>query len=413
MLGVLKQALEESGHARLAAGEPSSPSGGWWNGLIVPVVFWSLGSSLGVLLDSSIVVWFVLSLGVAVAYSILAAILPNQSKLAGALLACWICIPPLILLGLGDPKQLIWTYGAPLAIAGLLAFALSRLRLRQARDLIRALAAVPRAAPYVAPVVLVAILLPALTADVWQLAADTATANLLGAAVLSVGVLMIFVRRQLGSELAPVLAARCRRLATRATAPERTRAALSASLDDEATRIVKELPDETFAEAWRDSSEEYVPYLVASEGRALRQPLTTRLFLTVAVIALLLASYIYALLAVTVPESVGAQWADTTIPQYDICLLIATISVPGGPYFWMATLLGIFATAIFLAFALTEERVASALTEALLRDPIERFLLVAVPFVTLIDRGLTNIDDFYLPEPPEPSAASGNGESSK
>jgi hypothetical protein len=377
------------------------------------LVFWSLGSSLGAALDTPVIVWFALSLGVALAYAILAALLPDPSKVAKALLLCWLGVPLATLLGAGDLRQLVWTYGVPLVVAGLLAFGLSRLRPREASDLVRALAAVPRAAPYVAPVVLIAILLPALTADVWQLAADTETANLFGAAVLSVGLLVIFVRRQLGSELEPVLAARARWLASRASTPDATRAALDASLDADTAKVMGELPDQTIAETWQGSSEEYVPYLVASEGRVLRQPLTTRLILTVVVIALLLASYIYALLAVSVPATVGARWSDVAIPQHDICLLLSSFSAPGGPYLWMAALLGVFATAIFLAFALTEERVASALTGALLRDPIDRFLVVAIPYAALIERGIANLDDFYLPESPDPSAAPGNGESSK
>jgi hypothetical protein len=56
----------------------------------------------------------------------------------------------------------------------------------------------------------------------------------------------------------------------------------------------------------------------------------------------------------------------------------------------MAVLLGVFATAIFLAFALTEERIAAALTEALLREPVDHFLLLALPFVTLLEWGLEN-----------------------
>ena len=58
----------------------------------------------------------------------------------------------------------------------------------------------------------------------------------------------------------------------------------------------------------------------------------------------------------------------------------------------MAILLGIFATAIFFAFTLTEERIAAAITEALLREPIDRFLVLALPFISLLEWGLDHME---------------------
>jgi hypothetical protein len=241
-------------------------------------------------------------------------------------------------------------------------------------------------------VVLIAIILPALTADVWQLAAQIHVSNLVGAALLSVGVLLLLVGRQLRHELEPAMSARCRALTGRASAPEEARDALTSNLDSEAARPIQEIPTDTVAGAWPVAGEEYAPYLAAAEGKALRRPLWPRLVVTVGIVAGILFAYVYALVAATVPTDVAAEWTASNPTTTRVNLLGVGVSLPCGPYLEMATLLGILATAIFLAFALTEERIAAAVTEALLREPIDRFLLLALPYVALLEWGLTHVD---------------------
>lgn len=388
-MSALGAALEKAGHVRLVRATGEQDSSDQLSGLFVPVLFWGVGSSAGIGLDASPLAWLGLTVGIAIAYGVLAAAAPKTAGPAAAtLMLAWVAVA--VVLGMTDPSSLVWTHGIPIGGALVVAVALRTLRLREARDIALALAGVARSAPYVAPVVLVAVLLPALTADVWHLAADTDPSNLVGAALLSVGVLLLLVGRQLRRELEPALAARCRSLAARATAPDLTREALTTAVDGDTVRIVHELPAETLAEAWPASAEEYAPYLVAAEGRALRRPLTARLLITAAVIGLLLGAYIYALLAVTVPTSVASSWARSPIQSHEVSLAGIDLSLPGDAYVAMAILLGVFATAIFLAFALTEERIAAALTEALLREPIDHFLLLALPFVSLLEWGLEN-----------------------
>lgn len=389
LVSALGAALEKAGHVRLVRATGEQDSSDQLSGLFVPVLFWGLGSSIGISLNTSPLAWLGLGAGVAIAYGVLAAAAPKTAgPVAATLMLTWVAVA--VVLGLTDASALVWTHGIPITGAFAVAIALRTLRLREARDVALALAGVARSAPYVAPVVLVAVLLPALTADVWHLAADIEPSNLVGAALLSVGVLLLLVGRQLRRELEPALAARCRSLAARVTAAELTRDALSAAVDGDTARIVHELPAERLVEAWPTSGEEYAPYLVAAEGRALRRPLTARLLITAAVIGLLLAAYIYALLAVTVPTGVAADWARSPIQSHEVSLAGIDLGLPGDVYVAMAVLLGVFATAIFLAFALTEERIAAALTEALLREPIDHFLLLALPFVSLLEWGLEN-----------------------
>ncbi|MGH2844675.1 MAG: hypothetical protein ACRDL0_01380, partial [Thermoleophilaceae bacterium] len=293
LVSALEAALEKAGHARLVRATGEEGSSDQLGGLFVPVLFWGLGSSAGIALETSLLAWLGLSAGIAIAYGVLAAAAPKAAEpVAVMLMLAWVAVA--VVLGMTDPGSLLWTYGIPITGALAVAFALRTLRLREARDVALALAGVARSAPYVAPVVLLAVLLPAMTADVWHLAADIEPSNLVGAALLSVGVLLLLVGRQLRRELEPALAARCRSLAARATAADLTRDALSAAVDGDTARIVQELPAERLVEAWPTSGEEYAPYLVAAEGRALRRPLTARLLITAALIGVPLAAYIYA-----------------------------------------------------------------------------------------------------------------------
>jgi hypothetical protein len=159
----------------------------------------------------------------------------------------------------------------------------------------------------------IAVLLPALTADVWRLAAATTYRNLGGAALLTIGVLLLLVARRLRRELEPAFAARSRALASRATTPEATRVGLRAVTEDDMATIVDELPAETFAGAWPRAADEYAPYLVAAEDGALRRPLAARLVVTAGAIGVLFTAYIYAVLAVTVPTRVAATWSGSHV----------------------------------------------------------------------------------------------------
>lgn len=407
LLRALGTALEKRGHGRLVSAV-ARPASGDLTGLLVPVLFWGLGASLGTALDRPWPIWLALSVAILIGYGILASQAPRLAgPAAGALVLAWIASA--VAVALTAPAQLVFTHGIPIAGATLVGLALRSLRVREARDVIAGLAGVGRSAPFLAPVVLVAILLPALTADVWELAAATDSTNLIGAGLASIGVLLLLVARQLRRELEPAFVARCRSLTARATVPEDTRAALMASVDPDTARVIGELPSENLNEAWPRGGEEYAPYLVAAEGGSLRRPLAARLLITTAAIALLLTGYIYVLLAVIVPRPVATTWANAEIGVREI--LGTGILAPGDAYIAMAVLLGIFATAIFLAFTVTEERVATALTEALLREPIDRFLLLALPFVSLVEWALQQ-GHLHVPDVPEAapeSSADGSG----
>ncbi len=398
LLSQLAKALNKARHSRLVHGAVRErPPGGLGIALYMLVLLWGVGSAIGVLWDRSLLVWVFLSVGVLIGTFALAALLARVFGISpvrtgeatpGTLTLLWIAAA--VVVGLSRGKALAWTHGIPLALALLMALVFRTLALREARDVALALGGVVRSAPYVAPVVLLVVLLPALTEDVWQLAATAKAGNMVGAAALSVGVLLLLVRRQLRGEFEPALATRCRLLAEQDDAGEQTRAALLVASDQEVEQLIRELPPEQLEDAWPVSGDEYAPYLAAAEGPILRRPLTARLLITTAVIGLLLMGYVYALLAATVPPDLAAGWTAAPVPDHKVSLLGLGVRLPGGTYVALAALLGIFATAIFLAFVVTEDRVAAAVTQSLLREPIDRFLVLALPFASLVEWALEN-----------------------
>jgi hypothetical protein len=182
LLAALGVALEKAGHVRLVSATSDEQPSADIAGLLVPVLFWGLGASVGIVLGWAWPLWIALAVGIAVVYGVIAAAAPKVGRVAALLLVvAWIGVG--ITLSMTEPSRLVWSYGLPIAAAVVMAILLRTLRLREARDVAVALAAVGRAAPYLVPVVMIAVLLPALTADVWRLAAATTYRNLAGAAL--------------------------------------------------------------------------------------------------------------------------------------------------------------------------------------------------------------------------------------
>jgi hypothetical protein len=143
LLAAFGDALAAKGHAALARAEPEAVSSEQISGLLVPVLFWGLGSSAAIAIGAPIWAWFVLSLGIAIAYFVVASKVPGFATLiAWLLLLVWAVVP--LVFVLTEPRALIWTYAVPIGGALLVAVALRSLRLRQAKDVAQALAGVAR-----------------------------------------------------------------------------------------------------------------------------------------------------------------------------------------------------------------------------------------------------------------------------
>ena len=287
----------------------------------------------------------------------------------------------------GDFLLLLITYLAPLGLAAAYGFATRVLRLREAQDFALALGGVVRSAPLIAPVVLIVLFLPALSADVWQVADELSPASLLVVGVASVGLLFLVVRIQLGREVEITVERRARYLCDHTERSELTGQQLEAAEPD-SVALLETMPEQSVEDAWPAAGEEYGPYLHAAAGETLRSPLAGRLALTIGVVAVLFTGYIYILCAAVVPADLATEWTGTVAPSTHIQAFGASITLYGGAFLNLAALMGLAATATFLSFALIEERFSKALAGALLQDPIDRLLVLALPYVSLWEQAV-------------------------
>ena len=301
----------------------------------------------------------------------------------------------------GSFPTLTITYLVPLGLGAAYGIATRILRLRDAQDLALALGGVIKSAPLIAPVVLIVLFLPALSADVWQVANALTPMSLLVVGIFSVGLLFVVVRLQLGSEVEKMVEQRAEHLSDSPERSEMTRAQLAAITGDEGSALLEGMPDTKVEGSWPTAGEEYAPYLQAAASGTLQSPLTGRLALTVGVVGALLSAYVYLLCSAVVPAGLAREWTGAIAPAVELHLLGVTVTLHGGAFLNLAALLGLAATATFLSFALVEERFAKAMTDALLREPTDRFLALALPYVNLwegaIEQGLA------ARQPAEPS----------
>jgi hypothetical protein len=352
------------------------------SGLFAMAVLWGFIASLALALGNRWYHWIIAVVSIFVLVGIAAKLFPNSAVFGAILAVAWITLGVMPLVT-GDPIVSLVAYGLPLAGIGLYAVSTRALRLRDAQDVALALGGVIKSAPLVAPVVLIVLFLPALNADVWEVAESLSASSLLLLGAASVGLLFIVVRLQLGSEVERMLEQRSTALCDLPDRAHRTRRGISQSVEEEDAKVLEGIGDHEIERAWPAEGEEYAPYLSAAAGGVLQGPLTARLALTVSVIAVLLAGYIYILISAGIPGSLASSWSHSDVASTEVSFLGATVTLHGGPYLRLAGLLGLAATATFLSFALVEERFASALTEALLRKPTDQFLLLALPYLSL------------------------------
>jgi hypothetical protein len=352
------------------------------------VILWSLGTAAARAVGLEWYLWPVGVVVVFLALGLLIQLWKEASQVLGALLIIgWVVVG--VLEAEEGISALVATYIAPLGLAIAYAFATRTLRLREAQDFALAIGGVVRGAPLVAPVVLIVLFIPSLSRDVWEVAGALTPEGLLIVGGLTVGLLVFVVNHQLASDLESVLAQRAKRLCDAGG-----RAALTREQGTSALGKSDELPfleglgDESIERAWPDAGEEYTPFVYGATRNPLRRPLVGRLAITTIAVGLLLTAYIFALCSFVVPVSVASEWSQTTVPSTDVHAFGLDIVLHGGPYLKLAALFGLVATATFLAFAVVEERFATALTDALLREPIDRFLVLALPYLNLREQVL-------------------------
>ncbi len=364
----------------------SGSRAGW---VITFELIWGLTASAAFALG---VEWYlvpVVLVGVLVALAAAVALLGESPLIGGVLTLLWIAAG-VVSLSEGEIGSYAIAYLVPLALVISYFVSSWALRVRDAEDLALALAGVIKSAPLLAPVVVIVLFLPALSRDVWEVAAQISLTSLVCVGMLSVGLLFAVVRMQLGREVEVMLAERATALGALGGRGGRTRSGLEVALDEENPKWLRDFSDEELEAAWPKEGAEYAPYLFSATGNVFSRPLAARLLLTIAVVGVLLFIYIYLLSSAVVAGPLAERWSGASLPSVHLDLVVTTITLYGGPYLKLAGLLGLVATATFLAFALVEERFASALTAGLLREPGEGFLVLALPYLALREHQLSS-----------------------
>jgi hypothetical protein len=123
--------------------------------------------------------------------------------------------------------------------------------------------------------------------------------------------------------------------------------------------------------------------LAAELRRPFRRQTVLRLARLVVGTSAFFASFVYLLAWAAIPIATSAGWVGHPITTETVGLAGVDVVVPIGPYVSVAVLLALVATAAFLAFALTEDRYSTALSDLVLRQPAEACLRLSVPYVAL------------------------------
>jgi len=266
----------------------------------------------------------------------------------------------------------------------------------------RRLTAVARSAPFLLPVTLAVLVLPLLSEDLWDaLAGFSLWSGVFLVLLTLVPVTVIFIWR-LRAEVSGAL----NHANARTTLDEPTLEAavgrLTALVDEDrraevSSRLQAELP--RYVEA--GGSDEVRAGVAARLGRRLRSSLGHRALTTVIGLWIAVSMYLYLLAIVLVSTDVAKRWMGQAPPTERIGLPTGAFELPAGPYLSVALVLGVLATAVLLAFVLTEDRYGEGLARVLLKEPLEAGMPVALLYRALRDEVPLERDSI-----PKPSSSS-------
>jgi hypothetical protein len=354
-------------------------------GLMAFAFLWSTGVSAAIAAGAPWYLGWLGILGVLALVGLAGKAFGDAAAVGVVVLAIWLAVAAIEVIG-AEWLLLAIAFGLPLTVVVIYATTKRLLPMRDAQDVALALGGAIKSAPLVIPLVLIVLFLPALSADVWQLGERLSAESLLIVGLLSVGILLVVVRLQLGGQIERMLHQRAAVLSDAADRAEMTRDQAMLAVPEDGAALLGEMDDPGIEDAWPAAGEEYAPYLNAVGGSVLQKPLTGYLAITVVAIGVLLSLYVYLLCSAVVPRDLAAEWSGVHVPQTQLAVAGVSITLKGGPFIKLAALLGIAATATYLSFALVEERFATALTDSLLRDPTDRFLVLALPYINLRER---------------------------
>ncbi|MGB2710889.1 MAG: hypothetical protein WBC33_05175 [Conexibacter sp.] len=295
------------------------------------------------------------------------AMLASPGAMVAMLLAAFVLTGATQLL-LHDETALLWTHGVPGLVAATV-YVVVRGR------------SLSRSAPLLLPLIIVVLFLPLFTSDLWVAANDLGWSEygrLMGFVIVPLTI-AVYLRLRAGA--ATTFDAVVDALVAKRSPEQEAIELLKKTSDGDGTWLTEaqEPIAQQFADAFRASRvREAADQVRAALVAHLSNMLVWRLLSTVVGVATLVAIYVYVLAwaAVTTPTASG--WLNTTITMHQVD---PVGTLPFGPYVKVALLFALVATAIFLAFVLTDEEYSSALSDALIAAPAERLLLVVVPYL--------------------------------
>jgi hypothetical protein len=240
-----------------------------------------------------------------------------------------------------------------------------------------------RGVPLLLPVVLVVLFAPLLTADLWQVADDLQPRGLIYGFVLSVLPFLLVLAPQLRRSARNAFLRAAEEVDGDAGAAEEAAARLEKVAREsdpnlpEQGQVVEMLAPYFVSDAVGKEAPEIQERLSKVLGRRLLLslvPLTLGLGVCVTL-------YIYLVAWALVPIATVEGWLRHGVQHETVPLLG---DLPVGPYLYASVLLGILATAIFFAFVVTdEEKYASTLTDLVVRKPLRRAALFALPYTAI------------------------------
>jgi hypothetical protein len=304
--------------------------------------------------------------------------------LAMAVLLAW--LTALVILLVHDWVSVLYAYIVPAGVVAALVWVLpTRFPLRDQYDVMMSLRGVVRSAPLLGPVLLGLFAIAVFNSSLWRAAEQLQGWRIAVVLLLTVGPLILVVRARLRGQLGHVLRTRAARLAgPEGKRSDRLQHEIELAVSDATPEEIERCVGAVLADYWPKQPVKQVPELAESEGNALLAPVTMRLLLTVLLVGSIVLVYVYVLAWVVVPTDVAKAWIIYGSTVAHVNLLVVHFTVPGGAYFRVSALVSSIATAAFLGAAAFDDRVERPLTDAILGEPVTRFLVLALPYHTAV-----------------------------
>jgi hypothetical protein len=274
----------------------------------------------------------------------------------------------------------IETYGISLAVTGAIYGLLRARKSRLGVDL-RALL---RSMPLLFPLVLLLLLVPLVTQDLWRVAVTMGATRLVILAFLTVLPLAIVFGRRLIVSLPAVISETSTSIATNAQSVSEVQYLVERLVGSYAGSWVLNHGRTMIQQGYEvKASREYAPFLTAVVKRP---ALAFRTAIMLIGLGTAVFAYLYLLAVILVDSTVAREWSKDLVPAGHVELLGAGITFLGGPYIAIAALLGIVALGAFLALLTVEESYSRAMAGALVNEPVKDYLLLSLPYVRLRER---------------------------